>query len=62
MDVQDDLRMSCLYTVKPVFSHHSKMDKMKVLKTGGILMQVKSSIKLFSVFKTYFIVFFYMVA
>ena len=52
MDVQDYLRMSCLYTVKPVLSNHSKMDKMKVLKAGGSLMQVKSSIKLLSVLKT----------
>ena len=29
-------------TVKPVLSGHSKIDKMKVLKTGGSLMQVKS--------------------
>ena len=29
-----------LVTVKPVLSSHSKIDKMKVLKTGGSLMQV----------------------
>ena len=28
------------YTVKPVLSSHSRIDKMKVLKTGGSLMQV----------------------
>ena len=27
-------------TVKPVLSGHSKIDKMKVLKTGGSLIQV----------------------
>ena len=27
-------------TVKPVLSGHSKIDKMKVLKTGGTLIQV----------------------
>ena len=32
----------CVCTVKPVLSGHSKIDKMKVLKTGGSLMQVKS--------------------
>ena len=29
-------------TVKPVLSVHSKIDKMKVLKTNGSLMKVKS--------------------
>ena len=28
------------FTVKPVISRHSKIDKMKVLNTGGSLMQV----------------------
>ena len=28
------------YTVKPVLSGHPKIDKMKVLETGGSLMQV----------------------
>ena len=38
------LKSSCkgLATVKPVLSGQSKMDKMKVLMTGGCLMQVKS--------------------
>ena len=30
------------YTVKPVFSSHSKIDKTKVLKTNCSLMKVKS--------------------
>ena len=30
------------YTVKPVLSGHSKIDKTKVLKTNGSLMKVKS--------------------
>ena len=30
------------YTVKPVFSDQSKIDKTKVLKTNGSLMKVKS--------------------
>ena len=30
------------YTVKPVLSEHSKIDKTKVLKTNGSLMKVKS--------------------
>ena len=30
------------YTVKPVLSSHSKIDKTKVLKTNGSLMKVKS--------------------
>ena len=30
------------YTVKPVSSSHSKMDKTKVLKTNGSLMKVES--------------------
>ena len=29
-------------TVKPVLSHHLKIDKTKVLKTNGNLMKVKS--------------------
>ena len=29
-------------TVKPVLSDHSKIGKMKVLKTGGSLLQVES--------------------
>ena len=34
---------SCkMYTVKPGLSGHSKMDKTKVSKTDGSLMQVKS--------------------
>ena len=45
-DDGDELTYSCdnkgIYTVKPVFSGHSKIDKIKVLKTGGSLMQVKS--------------------
>ena len=31
-----------LYTVKPVLSGHSKIDKTKVLKTNGSLMKVES--------------------
>ena len=31
-----------LYTAKPVFSGHSKMNKTKVLKTNGSLMKVES--------------------
>ena len=31
-----------LVTVKPVLSSHSKIDKTKVLKTGGSLIQAKS--------------------
>ena len=31
-----------LATVKPVFSGHSKIDKTKVLKTDGSLVQVES--------------------
>ena len=31
-----------LYTVKPVLSDHSKIDKTKVLKTNGSLMKVES--------------------
>ena len=52
-------------TVKPVLSGHSKIDKMKVLKTGGRLMQVESieehsaillnCIKRLPVLKTYFL-------
>ena len=34
--------MYFLYTVKPVLSGHSKIDKTKALKTVGSLMQVKS--------------------
>ena len=34
--------MAHKYTVKPVLSGHSKIDKTKVLKTDGSLMQVKS--------------------
>ena len=30
------------YTVKPVLSDHSKIGKMKVLKTGGSLLQVNT--------------------
>ena len=30
------------YTEKPVLSNHSKIGKMKFLKTGGSLMQVES--------------------
>ena len=30
------------YTVKPVLSSHSKIDKTKVLKTNGSLMKVES--------------------
>ena len=30
------------YTVKPVLSGHSKIDKTKVLKTNGSLMKVES--------------------
>ena len=41
------LRCSCpefkvSYTVKPVLSGHSKIDKTKVLKTNGSLMKVES--------------------
>ena len=32
-------------TVKPVLIGHSKIDKMKVLKTGGSLMQVESIVE-----------------
>ena len=56
-------------TLKPVISNHSKIGKMKVLKTGGSLMQVKNialghsaslltCIKILSVLKTNFVVFF----
>ena len=31
-----------IYTVKPVLSGHSKIDKTKVLKTNGSLMKVES--------------------
>ena len=31
-----------VYTVKPVLSSHSKIDKTKVLKTNGSLMKVES--------------------
>ena len=31
-----------VHTVKPVLSGHSKIDKTKVLKTGGRLLQVES--------------------
>ena len=31
-----------VYTVKPVLSGHSKIDKTKVLKTNGSLMKVES--------------------
>ena len=31
-----------VYTVKPVLSNHSKIDKTKILLTNGSLMQVKS--------------------
>ena len=34
--------MQNIYTVKPVLSSHSKIDKTKVLKTDGSLTQVKS--------------------
>ena len=34
-------------TVKHVLSGHSKIDKMKVLKTGGSLMQVGSILQYF---------------
>ena len=34
------VRFTC--TVKPVLSSHSKIDKTKVLKTGGSLVQVES--------------------
>ena len=58
-----------MFTVKSVFSGHSKIDKMKVLKTGGSLMQVKvlqnaplehfaillTCIKRLPVLKTYFL-------
>ena len=61
-----------LHTVKPVLRGHSKIDKTKVLKTGGSLVQVESiaecsirafcntltCIKRISVLKTYFWVFF----
>ena len=52
--------------VKPVLSDHSKIGKKNFLQTDGSLLQVKSiaecSIKLFSVSKTYFVVFFKVVA
>ena len=31
-----------IYTVKPVLSGHSKIDKTKILKTNGSLMKVES--------------------
>ena len=37
-----DPRMSLIFSVKPDLSGHSKIDKTKVLKTNGSLMQVKS--------------------
>ena len=33
---------SCLFTVKPVLSGHSKIDKTNVLKTNDSLMKVES--------------------
>ena len=33
------------FTVKPVLSSHSKIDKTKVLKTNGSLMKVKSIVE-----------------
>ena len=38
----DLLNCFLFYTVKPVLSGHSKMDKTKVLKTNGSLMKVES--------------------
>ena len=35
-----------LYTVKPVLSGHSKIDKTKVLKTNGRLMKVSKGAKI----------------
>ena len=35
------------YSVKPVLSDHSKMDKTKVLKTNGSLMQIESILQYF---------------
>ena len=37
----ESLILESLNTVKPILSDHSKIDKTKVLKTGGSLMQVK---------------------
>ena len=36
------IRKNYLYTVKPVLSGHSKIDKTKILMTNGSIMQVKS--------------------
>ena len=36
------LTLNITYTVKPVLSGHSKIDKTKVLKTNGSLMKVES--------------------
>ena len=36
-----------MYTVKPVLSGHSKIDKTKVLNTNGSLMKVKSILQYF---------------
>ena len=57
-----------LSTVKPVLNGHSKIDKRKVLKTGGSLMHVENiaeysailltCIKRLSVLKTLYLVFF----
>ena len=42
-NIGPDLDPICLtLTVKPVLSGHSKIDKTKVLKTGGSLLQVES--------------------
>ena len=38
----NSLLQNLYYTVKPVFSGHSKIDKTKVLKTNGSLIKVKS--------------------
>ena len=36
------LRVNIVGPVKPVLSHHSNIDKTKVLKTNGSLMKVES--------------------
>ena len=66
-NLQNESYLTNLGTVKPVLGDHSKIGKMKVFKTGGSLLQVESiaeskelltCIKLLSVLKTYFVVFF----
>ena len=42
IDIDWSDRQDKEHTVKPVLSGHSKIDKIKVLKTGGSLMQVES--------------------